>query len=78
MSWLIEYFNPDNPYFLCGVVIASVSFLFESLFFYLHYLFYSRRCEFDCSKCFVWDCQFHECARRREKYYKKLEEEKEN
>lgn len=31
-----------------------------------------RNCNFDCSKCKVWDCSEHDCSYYKEEYERKL------
>ena len=32
---------------------------------------WQKQCKYDCSKCKVWDCQYHICKEKRDKLVKK-------
>lgn len=43
-----------------GLAVALNMFLDGMLFQY-----YSKKCNYDCSKCELWDCPAHHCNRKR-------------
>lgn len=52
--------------FLALLVIGFIEFI-NSLIFIRIYKYYSKKCNYDCSKCKCWDCPAHYCNSKRNK-----------
>lgn len=41
--------------------------LFDIVLMYITEHYYAKKCNYDCSKCKNWHCQYHECESKRNK-----------
>lgn len=54
--------------FLVLLGIGLVEFI-NSLIYIFIYKIYSKKCNYDCSKCKTWDCPAHYCNEMSKKQY---------
>jgi len=50
--------------FLAILLIGLIEFI-NSLIYIFMYKGYSKKCNYDCSKCKIWDCPAHYCNEKR-------------
>lgn len=51
-------------YALIGCILW---FIVDVLQFYFTERYFAKKCNYDCSKCKNWHCQYHSCERKKHK-----------
>lgn len=46
------------------LIIGFIGFI-DSLIYIRMYEYYSKKCNYDCNKCKIWDCPAHHCNQKR-------------
>lgn len=55
-------FDCNEDYFVSVIYVLSIALIRKK---------WKEECNYDCSKCRVWDCEAHDCIRQKEKEKKK-------
>ena len=49
------------------LVGGIIWFCYDMILWYITEHYFAKKCNYDCSKCKNWHCQYHECERKRQK-----------